>query len=105
LKTQGLYGRVVEVHTLRPLDVGGIVRVLEESPAAVSVEDHQVNGALGSAVAEVIAEHGAGRLARLGLQDVFAESGDAFSLLDRYGLGVKDIVQAVERVVGSPARR
>jgi transketolase len=99
LKSQGLRGRVVEVHTLRPLDADGIARVLAESPAAVSVEDHQINGALGSAVAEVIAEHGTGRLVRLGLQDVFAESGDAFGLLDRYGLGVADIVQAVERVV------
>lgn len=103
LKAQGLCGRVVEVHTLRPLDVEGIARVLEESPAAVSVEDHQINGALGSAIAEVSAEHGAGRLVRLGLQDVFPESGDAFGLLDRYGLGVKDIVQAVERVVGQVA--
>ncbi len=101
LLSQGLRGRVVEVHTLRPLDVEGIARVLEESPAAVSVEDHQVNGALGSAVAEVIAERGRGRLVRLGLQDVFAESGDAFGLLDRYGLGVADIVRAVERVAGS----
>jgi transketolase len=99
LKTQGLRGRVVEVHTLRPLDGEGIAQVLAESPAAVSVEDHQINGALGSAIAEVIAEHGTGRLVRLGLQDVFAESGDAFGLLDRYGLGVRDIVQAVGRVV------
>ena len=99
LESHGLRGRVVEVHTLRQLDVEGIARVLEESPAAVSVEDHQINGALGSAIAEVIAEHGRGRLVRLGLQDVFPESGDAFGLLDRYGLGVRDIVQAVERVV------
>jgi transketolase len=101
LEAQGLHGRVVEVHTLRPLDVSGIAQVLEDSPAAVSVEDHQINGALGSAIAEVIAEHGRGRLVRLGLQDVFAESGDAFGLLDRYGLGVQDIVQAVEKVAGS----
>jgi transketolase len=103
LKVQGLKGRVVEVHTLRPLDVEGIAQVLEESPAAVSVEDHQINGALGSAIAEVIAEHGRGRLVRLGLQDVFPESGDAFGLLDRYGLGVRDIVRAVEKVAGSIA--
>ncbi|MBP1779738.1 MAG: 1-deoxy-D-xylulose-5-phosphate synthase, partial [candidate division NC10 bacterium] len=109
LKSQGVYGRVVEVHTLRPLDVEGIASVLVESPAAVSVEDHQINGALGSAIAEVMAERGTGRLVRLGLQDVFPESGDAFGLLDRYGLGVKDIVRAVERVVSqvaaAPGRR
>ena len=103
LKSQGVCGRVVEVHTLRPLDVEGIARVLAESPAAVSVEDHQINGAMGSAIAEVIAERGTGRLVRLGLQDVFPESGDAFGLLDRYGLGVRDIVQAVERVVSKVA--
>lgn len=103
LESRGLRGRVVEVHTLRPLDVDGIAQVLEESPAAVSVEDHQINGALGSAIAEVIAEHGRGRLVRLGLQDVFPESGDAFGLLDRYGLGVRDIVRAVEKVTGSIA--
>lgn len=103
LTSQGLRGRVVEIHTLRPLDVTGIARVLAESPAAVSVEDHQINGALGSAIAEVIAEHGTGRLVRLGLQDVFPESGDAFGLLDRYGLGVRDIVEAAEKVTGSVA--
>jgi transketolase len=103
LTSQGLRGRVVEVHTLRPLDVTGIAQVLAESPAAVTVEDHQINGALGSAIAEVIAEHGTGRLVRLGLQDVFPESGDAFGLLDRYGLGVRDIVRAVEKVTGSVA--
>lgn len=105
LQSQGLHGRVVEVHTLRPLDVEGIARVLAESPAAVTVEDHQINGALGSAIAEVIAERGAGRLVRLGLQDVFPESGDAFGLLDRYGLGVRDIVSTVERVVNTGAAR
>lgn len=103
LASQGLRGRVVEVHTLRPLDSDGIARVLAESPAAVSVEDHQINGGLGSAVAEVIAERGTGRLVRLGLQDVFPESGDAFALLDRYGLAIQDIVQAVEKVAGDVA--
>lgn len=103
LKSQGLCGRVVEVHTLRPLDAAGIGAVLRESPAAVSVEDHQVNGALGSAVAEVMAEQGQGRLVRLGLQDCFAESGEAFALLDRYGLGVADIVRAAKRAMGAPA--
>lgn len=105
LQSQGLNGRVVEVHTLRPLDVESIARVLAESPAAVTVEDHQINGALGSAIAEVIAERGTGRLVRLGLQDVFPESGDAFGLLDRYGLGVRDIVSTVERVVNTAAAR
>jgi transketolase len=77
--------------------------VLAESPAAVSVEDHQINGALGSAIAEVIAEHDTGRLVRLGLQDVFAESGDAFALLVSVRVRGPDIMRAVERVVNKVA--
>lgn len=92
--------RVVEVHTLRPLDVPGIVDALQGVGGAITVEDHNVNGALGSAVAEVMAEHGLGRLVRLGLQDVFPESGEAFALLDRYGMGVGDIVTAARKVAG-----
>ncbi len=103
LRAEGIRSRVVEVHTLRPLDVSGIAKVLRESPAAVSVEDHQINGALGSAIAEVIAEHGTGRLVRLGLQDIFPESGEAFALLDRYRMGVQDIVHAATKVLRSLA--
>lgn len=99
LRSEGIHSRVVEVHTLRPLDAPGIAEVLREIPAAVSVEDHQINGALGSAIAEVIAEHGTGRLVRLGLQDVFPESGEAFALLDRYQMGVADIANAAMKVV------
>ena len=104
LQSEGICGRVAEVHTLRPLDVEGLVQILRESPLAVTVEDHQVNGALGSAVAEVIGEHGVGRLVRLGLQDVFPESGDAFALLDRYRMGISDIVQVVHKLRGNSAK-
>jgi transketolase C-terminal domain/subunit len=54
----------------------------------------------GRPVNHAIAERGTGRLVWLGLQDVFPESGDAFRLLDRYGLGVRGIVRAVERIAG-----
>jgi transketolase len=74
---------------------------MKKTRAAVTVEDHNVNGALGSAVAEVIAENGCGRLARIGLQDVFPESGEGFALLDHYKMGVKDIVAAAKQVVAT----
>ena len=92
---------VAEVHTLRPLDSAGILKIMKKTRAAVTVEDHNVNGALGSAVAEVIAENGCGRLARIGLQDVFPESGEGFALLDHYKMGVKDIVAAAKQVVST----
>ena len=90
---------VVEVHTLKPLDVGSIVEVLERTGGAVTVEDHNVIGGLGSAVAEVIAEHVPVPLVRVGLQDVFPVSGEAEALLDFFGMGVNDIVEAARKAV------
>jgi transketolase len=101
LQKDRIRATVAEVHTLRPLDSAGILKIMKKTRAAVTVEDHNVNGALGSAVAEVIAENGCGRLARIGLQDVFPESGEGFALLDHYKMGVKDIVAAAKQVVST----
>lgn len=101
LQKERIQATVAEVHTLRPLDTAGILEIMEKTRAAVTVEDHNINGALGSAVAEVIAENGCGRLARIGLQDVFPESGEGFALLDHYKMGVGDIVAAAKRVVAA----
>lgn len=101
LQKDRIQATVAEVHTLRPLDSAGILKIMKKTRAAVTVEDHNVNGALGSAVAEVIAENGCGRLARIGLQDVFPESGEGFALLDHYKMGVKDIVAAAKQVVST----
>jgi len=101
LQKDRIQATVAEVHTLRPLDSAGILKIMKKTRAAVTVEDHNVNGALGSAVAEVIAENGCGRLARIGLQDVFPESGEGFALLDHYKMGVKDIVAAAKQVVAT----
>jgi len=101
LQKDRIQATVAEVHTLRPLDSEGILKIMKKTRAAVTVEDHNVNGALGSAVAEVIAENGCGRLARIGLQDVFPESGEGFALLDHYKMGVKDIVAAAKQVVAT----
>jgi len=99
LESQGVKATVVEVHTLKPLDVGSIVEVLERTGGAVTVEDHNVIGGLGSAVAEVIAEHVPVPLVRVGLQDVFPVSGEAEALLDFFGMGVNDIVEAARKAV------
>jgi transketolase len=99
LATEGVGVTVVEVHTLKPLDVRTIVTVLDETRAAVTVEDHNVIGGLGSAIAEVIAEHIPVPLVRVGLQDVFPESGEAEALLDCYGMGVDDIVRAAKEAI------
>jgi transketolase len=99
LSADGVRVTVVEVHTLKPLDVRTIVGVLDEARAAVTVEDHNVIGGLGSAIAEVIAEHVPAPLVRVGLQDVFPESGEAEALLDCYGMGVDDVVRAAKEAL------
>ena len=99
LKAEGINATVVEVSTLKPLDVETIAKVCNKTKAAVTIEDHQINGALGSAVAEVIAEHAPARLKRIGLQDVFPESGMPDELLDKYKISVTDIIEAAKRVI------
>jgi transketolase len=99
LGKEGIGAIVVEIHTLRPLDVPAIIDVLRKTGAAVTVEDHNINGALGSAVAEASAEHFPVPLVRVGLLDVFPESGEAEALLDYFKMGVVDIVAAAKEVL------
>lgn len=98
LRSAGLGVRVVEVHTVKPLDVDGVMQAMSGARGAVSVEDHLVNGGLGSALAECLCEHGGAPLVRLGLQDKFPESGDPDPLLDKYGMAVADIVKAAQTI-------
>lgn len=98
LAKDGIRTTLVEVHTLKPLDVDTIADVLRRTRAAVTVEDHNIYGGLGSAVAEVIAEREPATLVRLGLQDVFAESGEAELLFDHFQMGVSHIADAVKKV-------
>ncbi|MCS7336677.1 MAG: transketolase [Verrucomicrobiae bacterium] len=99
LAEQGIKTTLVEVHTIKPLDVDAIVEVLSRTGAAVTVEDHNIYGGLGSAIAEVIAERAPARLIRLGLRDVFPESGEAEQLFDHFGFGVQHICDAVRRLI------
>ena len=99
LAQEGIKTTLVEVHTLKPLDTDTIAAVLRNTRAAVTLEDHNINGGLGSAVAEVIAEREPARLIRLGLQDVFAESGEAELLFDRYQMGTPHIMEAVKLAI------
>ena len=100
LEQSGIPVRVVEIHTLKPLDEELILKCAQDTKAIVTVEDHNIIGGLGSAVAEVLAEAGLGTtLARVGIRDVFAESGPFEELMDKYGLGVADIIAAVKKLV------
>jgi transketolase len=104
LEMEGIKATVVEVHTLKPLDVEAIVKVLSRTGAAVTVEDHNIIGGLGSAIAETIAEEIPVPLVRVGLGDKFPESGESEQLLDHYGMSVLDIVNAAKKVLKKKAR-
>jgi len=99
LAKEGIKTTLVEVHTLKPLDKDTIAEVLRKTRAVVTLEDHNIHGGLGSAVAEVIAEREPASLIRLGLRDVFAESGDAELLFDHFGMGAPHVCEAVRELL------
>lgn len=99
LAVDGVGATVAEVHTVKPLDVATVVEIVKRTGCAVTAEDHLVNGALGSAIAECLSEHAPVPMARLAIRDVFPESGNPDELLDKYGMGVDDIVREARKVV------
>ncbi|MDD4640035.1 MAG: transketolase C-terminal domain-containing protein [Bacteroidales bacterium] len=94
LAAKGIACTVAEVHTLKPLDTEGVTELLKDCGAAVTAEDHNIIGGLGSAIMECAAEHCPVPVSRIGLRDVFPGSGHPEALLDFYGMSVNDMVDA-----------
>jgi len=99
LAAQGIQAGVLEMHTIKPLDVDAVVGAAETTGALVTVEEHSVVGGLGAAVAEVLCDRALVPLRRVGIQDRFTNTGPYDTLLDRYGLAVEDITAAAESAV------
>ena len=99
LAREGIQVRVLDMHTVKPLDGAAIQAAAEETGAIVTAEDHSIIGGLGGAVAEYLAEHAPVPLARIGIPDTFCRSGDPAELFPMYGMAVPHIVAAVKRVV------
>jgi transketolase len=99
LAGQGVQARVLELHTVKPLDVDAVTAAAEETGALVTVEEHSVIGGLGGAVAEALAARAPVPVERVGLADRFAETGPYETLLDHYGMSVADITGAAKRAV------
>lgn len=97
LEAKGVSARVYSMHTVKPIDKSAILKSAKETRLIVTIEEHNVIGGLGGAVAEVLAEAGAGTpLRRLGLQDVFAcMVGSHRDLKERFGITAEAIVEAV----------
>ncbi len=101
LAADGIDAHVLHVPTLKPIDVAAIVAAAERTGRVITVEEHSVIGGLGGAVAEVLSEHRPTRVQRIGLQDVYVESGTNDDLLDIYGLSATRVAEQVRTLVGA----
>jgi len=99
LKNEGINARVIEVHTIKPPDHELIYSAAKETGCIVTAEEHSIIGGLGESVAGFLTETCPVPLKRVGIADTFAESGPYFELLDRYGMGVNDIICATKNVM------
>ena len=100
LEHQGIGVELIDIHTLKPLDVDLISQSISKTGKVITVEDHNIINGLGSAVAEVIAEMGFGHLRRVGLKDTFAESGEYHLLLKKYEMDCSYICKMAEELLG-----
>jgi transketolase len=99
LSEMGIKIRVVEMHTIKPLDTELIEQCAQETGAVITAEEHSVIGGLGGAVAECLSQSTPVPLERVGVNDTFTESGPYAELLDKYGLSVEAVVAAAQRAM------
>jgi len=99
LAEKGVSAELINIHTIKPLDVEAILKSAEKTRAVVTCEEHQMNGGLGDAVAQVLARFNPTPIEMVAVQDSFGESGTPTQLLKKYGLGPENIVAAVEKVL------
>lgn len=98
LASRGVQARILNMHTIKPLDVEAVVKAAQETGCLVTVEEHQINGGLGGAVAECLVEHSPVPMERVGIRDTFGESGEPEELQESYGLTAAEIEAAALRV-------
>ena len=104
LAQEGISARVLDFHTIKPLDVEAVAQCLEEIGRVITVEDHNILNGLGSAVAEVAAEQGRGILRRVGVQDQFGMSAPYERLLARNGITTEHIAELARELQKQPRR-
>lgn len=92
LEEKGIHVRVVDIHTIKPIDQELVIKCAKETKRIVTVEDHNIIGGLGSAVCEILSEHYPTRVERLGVQDTFGCSGKAEELLHHFKIDAEAIV-------------
>ena len=99
LAADGIEAKLINIHTIKPLDEELIVAAAKETGKVVTVEEHSVIGGLGSAVCDVLAEKAPTRVMKIGVNDTFGESGPAVELIKKYGLDADSIYQKVKAFI------
>lgn len=99
LQQQKIEVNVANVATIKPLDQKAIISLTKQSQAVVTVEDHQITGGLGSAIAETLSRHAPMPMEYIGLQDTFAESGTPQEIRSKYQMDTEDIINATKKVL------
>ena len=99
LAADGIDAKVINIHTIKPLDEDLVVAAAKETGKVVTIEEHSVIGGLGSAVCDVLAEKAPTKVMKIGVNDVFGESGPALALIKKYGLDAESIYNKVKAFV------
>jgi transketolase len=101
LAHEGIQARVLDMHTLRPMDVEAIAAAARETGAIVTAEEHLLHGGMGSNIAQVVAQTHPVPMRFVGLADTYTDSGDPYDLLEKYGMTAQDIVRAAREAVAA----
>ena len=99
LSKEGINARIINIHTIKPIDSDLLVKAAKETGAIVTAEEHSIIGGLGSAVSEVVTEECPVPVVKVGIKDTFGESGKPDQLLEKYGLTVEAIVNSAKRAI------
>nr|HNI32364.1 transketolase C-terminal domain-containing protein [Chitinophagales bacterium] len=99
LEKRGISVELINMHTIKPLDVDAILQSVKKTGCVVTAEEHQMAGGLGESVASVLSQQYLAPLEMVAVKDTFGESGTPDQLLEKYGLMPKDIIAAVEKVI------
>ena len=99
LKADGISARVINIHTIKPIDADILIKAAKETGAIVTAEEHSIIGGLGSAVAEVLSEKCPVPMRRIGVGDKFGKSGQVPDLLKEYGITAENIVAKAKEVI------
>lgn len=100
LAEKGIDAEIINIHTIKPLDVEAIIRSVSKTGCAVSAEEHQMNGGLGDSISQVLSLNNPAPMEMVAVNDSFGESGTPEQLMEKYGLSAENIVEKALKVIG-----